>query len=198
VAKKGAFTKAAAGRLALEIRAEIGLSGHSPLDPALLAAEYRVPIYPISGFSDTELCAAAIAHFGEEGMAQFSAALLPMNPGCCIIENDFHSDARRRANLAHEMAHVLQEHEFTAGALLGPDGCRSMNKTVETEADWLAGELLIPSKAAARLALRGATNEDVAEIYGVSVPYARMRMNLSGAHKRAQRARDRRSSSGMQ
>lgn len=195
MAKQSKFTKAAASRLALEIRAEIGLKGHGPLDPALLAKEYGVPIYPISEFSDTRVCAAAIDHFGGSAMARFSAALLPMNPGCCIIENDFHAETRRRASLAHEMAHVLREHQFTAGALLGPDGCRSMDKSVETEADWLACELLIPSEAAARLAIRGATDEEVAGIYGVSVSYARWRMNLSGARVRAKRAQARRRSS---
>jgi hypothetical protein len=192
VAKPVKFTKAAAGRLALEVRAEIGLKGHEQLDPVLLAVEYGVPIYPITELGDTKLCAAAISHFGGIGMAQFSAALLPMYPGCCIIENDFHAETRRRASLAHEMAHVLREHQFSAGALLGPDGCRNVDKGVEDQADWLAGELLIPSEAAARLAVRGATNEQVADIYGVSVSYARMRMNLSGAHVRAKRAQARR------
>ena len=189
---KANFSKAAATRLALEVRSEIGLDAHEPLEPADLAEEYGIPIYCLGDLHLHGLSAEAIAHFSGTAGARFSAALIPIGSGCCIIENDGHAPTRRRTNLAHEMAHVIREHDFPLGAVLGPDGCRSVPAGVEEEADWLGGELLITSESALRLARQDATDEAVAERYGVSSRYAAMRMNASGVRKRVQRERQRR------
>jgi len=124
--------------------------------------------------------------------AQFSAALVRCGTGMFIVENDAHALVRRRASLAHEMAHVLWEHEFTT-VLVNGDGCRAVAPAVEAEADRLGGELLIPFKAALAAARREWSDEEVAAAFEVSVPYARMRMNLSGARKVASRQRAARS-----
>jgi hypothetical protein len=190
---KANFSKAAAARLALEVRSEIGLDAHEPLDPLVLAEQYGIPIYCLGDLHLHGLSVEAIAHFSGSASARFSAALIPIGTrSCCIIENDGHAPTRRRTNLAHEMAHVIREHEFPSGAVLGPDGCRSVAAGVEEEADWLGGELLITSESALRLARQDATDEAVAERYGVSSRYAAMRMNASGVRKRVQRERQRR------
>jgi Zn-dependent peptidase ImmA (M78 family) len=78
------------------------------------------------------------------------------------------------------MAHVLLEHQFTV-AILGPDGCRSVDPEIEAEAEWFGGELLITYAAAMMLARRNASDAEVARRYGVSQKRAAMRMNASGA-----------------
>jgi len=86
------------------------------------------------------------------------------------------------------MAHVILEHEFSA-ALLTLDGCRSVDREIEEEADRLGGELLIPYQAALAAAHAGWTDAQVAVHYGVSHRFAAMRMNASGARKVAPRQR---------
>jgi hypothetical protein len=177
-------------RLALEVRAEIGIGPYAPLDPTLVAKEYGIPVMAISKISGCRL--ETVARLAEPGNAWFSAALVPCGTGMFIVENDAHALVRRRASLAHEMAHVLWEHEFTT-VLVNGDGCRAVAPAVEAEADRLGGELLIPFKAALAAAHRGLSDEEVAAAFEVSVPYARMRMNLSGARKVAGRQRAARS-----
>jgi uncharacterized protein DUF955 len=78
------------------------------------------------------------------------------------------------------MFHVLLEHAFTS-ILLTCDGCRSVARDTEEEADWLGGELLIPYAAAERAARLDLTDEQVAQMFDVSTRLAAMRMNYSGA-----------------
>lgn len=54
---------------------------------------------------------------------------------------------------------------------------------MEDEADSLAGELLIPTEAARQAARRRASDGEVATYFGVNVPFAPWRMNVSEARK---------------
>ena len=179
--------KAGLSRLALEVRGELGHDANSVLDPVDLAAEYGVPIYRIGDAKAFGCPAGVIEYFAGSGLGNFSAALVPTGRGRFIIENDFHALTRRRSSLAHEMSHVLLEHEF-AGAILGPDGCRAMEKEDEEQADWLAGELLIPTDTARRLGVKGMSDQAVANHYGISPKRAAMRLNLSGGRLIANRS----------
>lgn len=181
--------KEEAKRLALEVRAELRVDAFTPLEPRDLAELYGVPVYALTEMEAYGCSPETLAYFGDHDRATFSAALVPDGAARLIIDNDCHTVARRRASVSHEMAHVLLEHRFTA-AILGPNGCRAVDPAVEKEADWLGGELLIPFKAAIAMAHRGATDNEVAERYGVSLKYAAMRMNGSGARIIAARTRD--------
>lgn len=70
--------------------------------------------------------------------------------------------------------------------LLTEDGCRRFDKTMEKQATFLAGQLLLPDAAAKRSAFDGKTNAQIAAAYGVSEQFAQMRM--SGMRVMAQRA----------
>jgi len=175
-----------AKRLALEVRAEIGLGPLDRLDPRDLADEYGIPVYTV-----TELVAArppARTWISGDGRSVFSAALVPCGTGVLVVDNDLHSPARRASSLAHEMAHVLCEHRFTE-ALITADGCRAASREDEAQADWLGGELLITYTAAVAAARAGWDDRRVADAYGVSTSRAAMRMNASGARLLVQRQR---------
>jgi Zn-dependent peptidase ImmA (M78 family) len=183
-----ARSKEAAKSLALEVRQELGLDALDPVDPRLLAQEYGIPILTISALDQLHPITAAYLA-GTDGM--FSAALVPVGTSKFIVDNDAHAPTRRRASLSHEMAHVLWEHSFTE-VLINTDGCRAVHPDVETEADRLGQELLISTAATRHAATRGWTDQQVADTYGVSLPYARMRMNLSFARVIHQRSRAKR------
>jgi hypothetical protein len=183
------WTKAKLEELALEVRDEMGLGWNDPLDPYRLADEYGIPVYPIDALPDFGCPERAIRHFAGNRSKVWSAALVPVGNGKLIIENTAHAPVRRRSNATHEMGHVLLEHEFD-GLLLTDEGCRLHDPVKEREATDLAGELLIPTKAAINAAFAGKTNPQVASRFGVSIQFAQMRM--AGARKIVERSIQRR------
>ncbi|KID32250.1 ImmA/IrrE family metallo-endopeptidase [Prauserella rugosa] len=180
--------KAHAGRLALQVRGELHLDALDPLDPYALAELYGIPVHDLS---DPAMPRAAVRHFTGPAADSFSGALVAVGSARAIVENHVHDPRRRRATVAHEMAHVLLEHEF---GLLVTDGrmCGSASATAEREADELAGELLIPKDAARVAALRGWSDATVARRFVVSRPMARWRLNATGARTIASRYRAKR------
>ncbi|WP_199430848.1 ImmA/IrrE family metallo-endopeptidase [Qaidamihabitans albus] len=169
--------KAEARRLALEVRDELGIGVFTPLDPYALAELYGIEVHDLR---DPSLPTEAVRHFTGERPDSFSAALVAVGTGSVIIENHVHDPARRRSTIAHEMAHVLLEHEF--GLLFTDDhGCRTSSATVEHEAAELSGELLIPCQAARMAAFRRWTDVSVARYFRVSERMARWRMNATGS-----------------
>lgn len=178
-------TKKAAQELALEVRAELDLEPHDPLDPYALAEVYGIPVVRLSEV--VNLPASTVAHFATLTVARWSAALVPDGTARFILDNDHHPRRRRRVSIAHEMAHLLWEHEFV-DILLADDGCLASDPGQEEEADRLSHELMVPSSAAHDVAKLGWTDLDVANHFGVSELYARMRMDRSGARRRAAHA----------
>jgi hypothetical protein len=185
--------KEEAKRLALEVRVEIGLGPLDRLDPRDLASEYGIPVYTVTALAAAR--APVRSWIAGAGLPVFSAALVPVGTGMLIVDNDLHSAARRASSIAHEMAHVLCEHRFTA-ALITAEGCRAASREDEAQADWLGGELLIPYTAAVAAARSGWSDQQVADTYGVSAARAAMRMNASGARLLVQRQRAARARSG--
>lgn len=181
--------KAHATRFALEVRSEVGLDAYALLDPRLVTEKYGIPVYCVR---DME-CSPEVHEYFASDTHKVSAMLVPHPNGRSrmILENDWHTEARRTNSIAHEIAHVLLEHSFKT-ALLSADGCHESTSDVEQEATHLGAEMLIPTKAAHRWASLGHSNMQVAQHHGVSLELATMRMNASGARKRAAHAQSRR------
>lgn len=180
---KRRFNKAACKRLAAEVRAEVGLDPLGALDPWEIARDYGITVVKMSALA---LDAGTRAYFSSVRPEVFSGALVPFGNGALIVENDAHPAVRRRSTMAHELAHVFGEHMFGA-SLVNERGCRLADQVQEEEAAEIAGELLVPFEAAKVLARRRAANEEVALQFGVSVDFARWRMNATGARLIARR-----------
>ncbi|MGC4941747.1 ImmA/IrrE family metallo-endopeptidase [Kribbella sp. DT2] len=174
--------KTEAKSLALELRSEIGLDAHSPFDPYAFASEYGIPVVQLS-----DLDGAAVNYFLKANGSALSGALIPHRTGVVILENDAQPLSRRRTTVCHELAHVVLEHQF--GVSLSDERKCGLGGDQEAEADWLSGEMLIPTDGAFRLARANATDEEAAADYDVSLAVARWRMNHSGARKVMERAR---------
>jgi len=177
------INKAACKRLAAEARSELGLRPMQPLNPAELAELYGISVFALK---DLPVRSEVRQYFSLTRIEVFSGALVPVGSGVVIIENDSHDPARRRSTMGHELAHVLCEHQFSA-SLVNERGCRVVDSLQESEAAEVGGELLIPFEAAKTLARRGATDEDVAKQFGVSLAFARWRMDATGARIIARR-----------
>lgn len=170
-------------RLAVEVRAEIGLGPRDVFNPWLLAETYGIDVYRLS---EVDCSDEALQHFCGAGASAFSGALIPLGTGAVILENDSHEIQRRRSTLGHELAHLLRNHPFGQG-IVNEGGCRVANPELEAEAAELGGELLLPFEAAKALARKQTTDEQAAAEFQVSIDIARWRLNHTGAREIARR-----------
>lgn len=190
------WTKAALARLAAEVREkELKVDPHQRICPYDLADLYGVAVYTLQDLAESGCPPEAIEFFTSVRPEAWSAALVPNGTGQFIIENSAHTLRRRRSNIAHEMAHLLLEHDFDRILFTnGKRGCTNpASKDVEGQAAELSGELLVPVAAARRAAAYGRSDDEVAEQFDVSTDFARWRMNVTGARRIASRAARKRS-----
>jgi Zn-dependent peptidase ImmA (M78 family) len=172
--------KTEAHDIAREIRSELKLAPTDPLDPWLLANHLEIPIYTLSFMKDDAPFAAH--QFSNVDPAAFSAVTVFC--GCMrrIVHNDSHLIGRQSSNLAHELAHALLHHLPTPA--LNDLGSRNWDQTVENEANWLGGALLVSEEAALMIARNKFSLSQAALRYKVSEDMIRFRLNVTGAQKR--------------
>lgn len=182
-------------RMAIEVRAELGLDAFVPLDPYALAELYGVAIHRLDALASAGCQEESLQYFLEQRPDAWSAALIPVGTGAFILENTAHQPERRRSNIAHEMAHVIREHEFGT-PLIGDGnstGCVNPgDRLQEDEAAELGAELLVPKAAALRAAWAGHSDAQVAQKFDVSLQLAAWRMNATGARLIVARAKAKR------
>lgn len=121
----------------------------------------------------------AAYHFSQVDRAAFSAVTVFRGSRWRIIHDDAHSRGRQASNLAHELSYGLLLHPPTPA--LDERGCREWDQTVEDEATWLGGTLLISEEAALLIARQKLSPAEAARRYGVSEDMVRFRVNMTGA-----------------
>jgi hypothetical protein len=183
--------KAEAKRIADGVRSELDLTPFSPLDPWALADDLAVPIYPLSSYDDVAPSVCELL-FGAEQSA-FSAMLALVGNRFVIVHNDSHAITRQRANIAHEIAHILLFHE---GHTLDGGWRQAYNADQEDEAKWLGGILQVSDEACLAGCRKELSVEEAASELGVSEELMRWRRNASGAERRVSRERARRAAGG--
>ncbi|WP_344948279.1 ImmA/IrrE family metallo-endopeptidase [Sphaerisporangium flaviroseum] len=169
----------------LEERGELGLGAIDPFDPYALADAHGILAFKLGDLLAGGMSQKAFGHFTMDNSAAWSAALVPLGSARVIVENESHARVRRRSNIAHELGHFLLEHPFD-NVILGEDHKRQFDEKQEKEADFMAGELLIPLAATSRMAFDGWDNARVAAAYDVSPQFAQKQMY--GQRVRAQHA----------
>jgi hypothetical protein len=179
------LSKAAIKRLAAETRqTELGLGTSERLCPYELAQKFGVNVIALDALVAAGCPPEDIAYFASERPDRWSAAVIPSGTGQFIVENTAQQPPRRRANIAHEMAHVLLEHEFDLVLFTADSngGCHNpSNKDQEWEAAEFGAELLLPTDGAHWAARKKMSDEQVADHFDVSVQLAGWRMNATGA-----------------
>ena len=178
--------KAAADRIAVGLRHQMGLSDSAPIDVEVLAARLRIAVVPLSSFA-TRL-PQQVEQLVERDVGAFSASLLDVGGTKAILVNDGHSPHRRNSNVAHEIAHMLLVHPPQPFDHLNG---RTFNQGVEAEANCLAGHILVPNAAALHIVLSGG-EASACDRYGVSRRMLEWRLGASGARIRHQRWQRRR------
>lgn len=177
--------KAAAKRLAAEVRADHGFAEREPFDPARVAARLGhafVDLAELDGLSDEALRQLTITD-----PSAFSGVVVRAEVQPVIIINSAHSPERRRSTGTHELSHLLLDHPESPP--FAPSGCRDHDARVEAEADFLASVLLVPEGVVMAFARQGVSVAEAAAVMGVSQEMMQWRFNSEGAVKRVKRER---------
>jgi hypothetical protein len=169
--------KTQAELISVAVRAEIGLSPADPLDPHRLAEHLGIPVAMLEGLRPR--APEAVDHLLGEGVRCFSAATVFRGTRRMIVANPAHPPGRQANSLAHELAHVLLEHQ--PGPAIDTLGARVWPGEHEEEADWLGGALLAPREGILAVMIR--CDRDVAAAaahFGVSTELMTWRYNQTG------------------
>lgn len=178
---------AEANRWANELRDELGLSGHDPMNPWRLAEHLSVPVYKLS---ELPPCDERDALFRKKSGHDFSAAVCFDGPAAFILMNDGNEPKRQASDIAHELAHILLRHP--PANPFQTNGVRDFSAEHELEAERLGPTLLVSDNAAlraCRLIATGVFHMDaLSDAWGISKQVIQMRINLSGARRRMPKA----------
>jgi Zn-dependent peptidase ImmA (M78 family) len=181
--------KSWAEKFAEGLRRELGIEIHSPIDLNRLASFFGSRLLTpqdIPGMSDQHLKQLLdVDHSG------WSAVTVCVEQHSVVIHNPRHSKGRQASNIAHEIAHLILEHEPTR-LVMSQDGAlvmRSFNEKQEEEANWLAWCLLLPRQAIVDALARRVSVEDIAAQFGVSEPLVKFRVQKTGAQVQMRRRR---------
>jgi len=170
-----------------ELRLELGLQVHNPINPMILATHLCVPVYELS--SHPLISDEVKIYFATAGSSDFSATTLPDGTYRAILHNDYQHINRQNSNITHEIAHILLGHPPKPPMIC--DSCRNFDPVMEREANELGFILLVP-KVAALFAVEAIGNIDRAALhYGVSRSLMSYRIKITDVRRwAANRARN--------
>ena len=171
--------KARAEEIARDIRAAAGVGPCAPLDLENVAASRDVRIVsagdlvPIESLQEIE----SIQAFS------FSACTFEINGGHVVVYNPIRKRPRRRSDIAHELAHIILQHDLTEIQYLNDVPFRTCRPDQEQEATALGGTLLLPRAALLEEARSGATVDQIATEFEVTKQMAQFRWNSTGVER---------------
>jgi Zn-dependent peptidase ImmA (M78 family) len=177
--------KSEAERLADRTRAQLGLGPYAVLPIEDLAHHLSIEVHA----ADELVSRSDIEELDRLQPGAFSAVTFQLADGRTVaVYNPCSDPGRTRSDIAHEIAHILLQHEVREIQQIASSTFFTCNPEQEDEANWLAGCLLLPRALLLREALSGSSPEAIAVKYRVSVPMARFRLNVSGVLLQARRA----------
>jgi hypothetical protein len=172
--------KAEAERLSIRLRSNLNVGSCERLGIDQLAADIGVEVRSADELVPME----KLELLEKLQPGCFSAATIKLPSGRVVaITNPVNTSAARRdSDLAHEISHILLNHEPRRTVRLGGVTFFDCDPEQEEEANWLAGCLLLPRPLLLAEARRGLKAEDIAAKHSVSIQMARFRLNASGVY----------------
>ena len=169
--------KAEAEKTAQLVRAELGLGLLDALDCFALAEAWGIPVVSLDELRENGANERSVQRLlGEE--AGFSATTVVLGTKRLIVYNPRQSAGRNASSLAHELSHLILEHE--AAPAIGIGGCRHWDGVQEAEADWLGAAMLVPRESALEWIRQNDNLEEGAQNFGVSIELFRWRVSHTG------------------
>lgn len=170
-------------RIAADLRAGLGLSLFSRLDPWNAARVLEIPVLALTDFDDETF----VRHFSGKARAEFSAVTGFAGTMRFIVLNDLHHPHRQASSLAHELGHALLQHP--PAPVLADDGFRHWDGELEHQAAVFSGALLVPDEACRWILKENMGLIIASSHFGVSEAMINYRLNTSGARKIQSRKR---------
>lgn len=174
---------------ALRVRKKLELPVASPLNPFQLAKLLSVTVLAPQDLIDLpdDLRTRLVSDHRDS----WSAITVTDGHVHLIVINPSHAPSRTNSNLAHELAHLILDHEPSMMFLSPNSGSaiRTHNPLQEEEANWLAGCLLLPRQALLSIRRRRLTDERACAEYGVSPGMLRFRLSATGVDIQLSHAR---------
>jgi Zn-dependent peptidase ImmA (M78 family) len=180
--------KSEAERTSELVRRDLGLEPIDRLDCFVLAETWGIPVVSLGELREDGASEESIRRLMSPD-AGFSATTIVVGLRRLIVYNPRHEPGRRANSLAHELAHVILEHE--AAPAIGVGGCRHWDGRQEREADWLGSALLVPRDGGLAWMLESDDLEAGARHFGVSVELFRWRINHTGVVRQVQKLKRR-------
>jgi Zn-dependent peptidase ImmA (M78 family) len=113
----------------------------------------------------------------------FSACTFKVRGQYVIVYSPLCSPGRTQSDVAHEVAHLLLEHELKTVQNLGGLSFFTCDSVEEQEANWLAGCLLLPRPLLLAAARRGWPAPTIAAEFNVSEQMAAFRLRATGVQR---------------
>lgn len=178
--------KADAERIASRVRKEMGLGSADKLDAKALAEYVGATVRR----ADDLTTAAKLQALEDLQPGCFSACTFTIDDRHVIVYSPLASPGRTQSDIAHEVAHLLLEHDVKTVETIGDLSFFTCDPDEEQEANWLAGCLLLPRPLLLRAASRGADVSQIALDYGVSEQMAAFRLRTTGVARQLAARRD--------
>ncbi|MGW2695349.1 ImmA/IrrE family metallo-endopeptidase [Streptomyces sp. NPDC001296] len=175
--------KANAERQAARLRAELGIAEYGRLRVELLADHLGVRIVS----ADRLVALERLEELERLQAYAFSAATFEINGNAYVVTNPLRSEGRQASDIAHELSHLLLEHELTEIREVNGVPFRTCRPEQEEEATALGGTLMLPRPLLLGAVRRGWGPVEIAGEYGVTEEMARFRYNTTGVAKQVQR-----------
>lgn len=180
--------KTQAERISEELRAKVSAPLSKPLNLAAVAEQLGVRVISAADLVPLE----RLQEIESIQTFAFSACTFEINEQHVIVYNPIMSAGRQASDIAHELAHIILEHDLAEIQYLDGIPFRTCQPGQEEEATALGGTLLLPRKLLLQLARRDATIEQVAKRFGVTRNMAQFRWNTTGVERQVARERERR------
>ena len=177
--------KSEAERIARRVRVDLGLSAAEPVAPELIAELLGIEVRA----GDELLPRERFQELEDIQPDAFSACTLrPSLDRVVVVHNPLSPKTRQKSDVAHELAHMLLDHELSRVQRLGDITFLSCDPVQEEEAAWLSGCLLLPRALLLAEVSRGAGAEEIARKHGVSERMAQYRLDVTGVVRQNQAA----------
>lgn len=173
--------------IAEELRAKIGATASKPLDLTAVAEQLDVRVKSAADLVPLK----QLQEIERIQTYAFSACTFEINDQHVIVFNPLMSAGRQASDIAHELAHIILDHELAEIQYLDGIPFRTCHPGQEEEATALGGTLLLPRKLLLQQARRGASIESVAKRFGVTRTMAQFRWNTTGVERQVARERSR-------
>lgn len=175
--------KSEAERFATRLRHELGLQPHDRLDPRVLAKHRGIEVVD----ADELVSRRELEELERLQAYAFSAATFEISGRKFIVVSPLHPRGRQNSDVAHELAHIILDHNLSEVREVSGQPFRTCRPDEEEEATAFGGTLLLPRPLLLSAARRNASIEQIANENQVTIDMARYRYNTTGVARQINR-----------